>query len=172
MGPPTAYQSSLAIPLPSDDVIRELIGPSYDPASTLNVTKMLAGTDDMFPATAGLVKAVFQAEGIDPKLREMIILRAAKALNAPYEWQANARMGENTGLSPAEIEAAASDGPVVGIDRDYVLACRATDELSNEGTLQDGTLAALLERWGETTSRKLRHLSSALDWTSRPTNSC
>ena len=100
MAYPTAYTSTVAIPLPSDQVVGRIIGKSYDPAKTLNVLKMFAGTEDMFEATIGLVKAVFQAKGVDPKIREMIILRAAKVLNAPYEAQANVRMAENAGLSP------------------------------------------------------------------------
>jgi alkylhydroperoxidase/carboxymuconolactone decarboxylase family protein YurZ len=63
-----------------------------------------------FGATLGLVMAIFQAKGIDPKLREMINLRAATVLNAPYEWQANTQMATNAGLSAAETDAAASDG--------------------------------------------------------------
>jgi hypothetical protein len=39
-------------------------------------------------------------------------------------------LAANTGLSSEEIKAAASDGPVSGIAPDYVLVCRAVDELS------------------------------------------
>ena len=84
-----------------------------------------------------------------------LILRAAKVLNAPYEAQANVQMAKNAGLSPAEIEAAATDGPVSGIDPEYVLVCKATDELSKSGTLRDQTLRELLDRYGETISRKI-----------------
>ena len=151
---PTNYHSSVAIPVPDDESIRRVIGDAYDPATTLNVVKMLAGTDDMFGATVGLVKAVFSAEGIDPKLRQIIILRAAKVLNAPYEWQANVPMSLNNGLTQVEIDAAAADGPVIGIGSDYVLVCLATDELSNSGTLTDTTLQALRERFGDVQARK------------------
>lgn len=155
MAYPTAYASKVAIPLPSDQAVRQIIGKSYDPERTLNVLKMFAGTEDMFEATIGFVKAVFQAQGIDPKTREMIILRAAKVLNAPYEWQANVQMARNAGLSPAEIDAAASDGPVSGLDAEFVLVCKATDELSKSGTLRDETLSELLNRYGETITRKI-----------------
>ena len=90
-GLPTAYTSTVAIPLPSEQVVQQIMGKSYDPERTLNVLKMFAGTEDLFEATIGIVKAMFQAKGIDPKTREMIILRAAKVLNAPYEAQANVR---------------------------------------------------------------------------------
>ena len=109
MAYPTAYTSTAAIPLPSEQVVRQIMGKSYDPERSLNVLKMFAGTEDLFEATIGIVKAMFQAKGIDPRTREMIILRASKVLNAPYEAQANVQMAKNAGLSPAEIAAAATD---------------------------------------------------------------
>jgi alkylhydroperoxidase family enzyme len=127
MAHPTHYAPQVAIPLPSDAAVRRIIGKSYDPEKTLNVIKMFAGTEDMFDATIGLVKAIFDAQGIDPKTREMIILRAATVLDSPYEWQANTQMARNVGLSSKEIDAAASEGPVVGINPEYVLVCKATD---------------------------------------------
>src|SRR5271170_6374867 len=132
MAGPARYTSNVSIPLPSDEAARRIIGQSYSPEKTLNVIKMFAGTEDMFEATIGLVKAIFQTQGIDPKLREMIILRAATVLDAPYEWQANTQMAKNAGLSSKEIDAAGSDGsdgPVAGINPEYVLVCKATDEL-------------------------------------------
>ncbi len=152
---PTPYESPVAIPLPSDEAVRRIMGDSYDPDRTLNVLKMFAGTEDLCQATIGLVKAVFQAQGIDPKTREMIILRAAKVLNVPYEWQANVQMARNAGLSAQEIAAAASDGPVQGVDPEYVLVCKATDELSINAVLRDDTLTELLDQFGETMSRKI-----------------
>ena len=151
---PTPYTARVAIPLPSDDDLKKVMGDSYN-SNALNVVKMFAGTEDCFVAMIGLVKALFMTKGVDPKLREMITLRAAKLLNAPYEWQANSKIASNAGLSATEIEAAASDEPVEGIGHDYVVACKATDELSRTGTLLDETLSRLLERFGETTTRKL-----------------
>jgi alkylhydroperoxidase family enzyme len=151
---PTKYSTSVFIPLPTDQAIQAAVGESYDPNDALNVVKMIAGTEDMFSGTVGLVKAVFAAEGIDPKLRQMIILRAAKVLNAPYEWQANVALSKNNGLTEADIAAAADDGPVTGVHEDYVLVCKATDELSTSGTLTDATLQALLDRHGEVIARK------------------
>jgi hypothetical protein len=44
MAYPTAYTSSVAIPLPSEQAVRQIMGKSYDPERTLNVLKMFAGT--------------------------------------------------------------------------------------------------------------------------------
>jgi alkylhydroperoxidase family enzyme len=155
MAYPTAYTSAVAIPLPSEQVVQQIMGKSYDPARTLNVLKMFAGTEDLYEATIGIVHAMFQTKGIDPRTREMIILRAAKVLKAPYEAQANVVMAKNAGLTATEIDAAATDGPVSGINPEYVLVCKATDELSKSGTLRDETLRELLDRYGETISRKI-----------------
>ncbi|UAJ10577.1 carboxymuconolactone decarboxylase family protein [Glacieibacterium megasporae] len=149
------YAAKTSVPIPDDDLIREVIGPSYNAATTLNVVKMMAGTEDMFDATVGLVKAVFAAQGVDPRIRQMIILRAANKLDSPYEWQANVPMSLNNGLSQIDCDAASADGSVTGVNDDYVLVCKATDELCDNGTLTDSTLQSLLERFGAVTTRKL-----------------
>ena len=172
MTKPAHYTSKVSIPLPSDEAVRRIIGNSYNPERTLNVIKMFAGTEDMFEATIGLVKAIFKAQGIDPKTREMIILRAAKVLNAPYEWQANTQMAKNAGLSSKEIDAAASDGPVANINPEYVLVCKATDELSTSGTLRDETLSELLKKYGDTITRKLVLMIAWFNLLSRFLNGC
>jgi alkylhydroperoxidase/carboxymuconolactone decarboxylase family protein YurZ len=172
MAHPAHDTAKVAVPLPSDDVIRRIMGSSYDPEKTLNVIKMFAGTEDLFDATIGLVKAIFNAQGIDPRTREMIILRAATVLDAPYEWQANTQMAKNVGLSPKEIQAAASDGPVVGIDPEYVLVSKATDELSKTATLRDETLSELLDKYGESISRKIILMIAWFNLLSRFLNGC
>ena len=155
MTEPQPYASHVAIPLPEEAELKRVLGDAFDPAKTLNVVQMIAGTEDMYAATVGLVRAVFQAKDVDPRLRQMIILRAAKVLDAPYEWQANVTLSLNNGLTRAHIDAAASDGPVEGVEEDYVLACRAADELLLKGTLTDDTLNSLLDRHGATVTRKI-----------------
>ncbi len=63
-------------------------------------------------------------------------------------------MASNAGLTATEIEAVSSDGPVTGLDGAYLLLCQATDELSQTGTLTDGTLTELLDTYGQVTTRK------------------
>jgi alkylhydroperoxidase family enzyme len=116
---------------------------------------MLSGTEGMFEGVLGLVQKIFGAAGIDhPKHRQLIVLRVAVALEAPYEWQANSVLARNVGLTEAEIAAAGAHGPVTGLDPDYVLVCTAADELSRDKTLTDETLSALLAKYGPTLTRK------------------
>ncbi len=154
MAVPRQYEQSVVVPLPTDAEIRAIVGESYDPDQALNVIKMMAGTEDMYPALVGMVNAIFATPTIDDKHREIIILRAAAFHAVPYEWQANEQMARNAGLTSQEIQAVAADGPVEGIDRQYVLICTATDELLGTGTLTDETLTDLVDTFGATATRK------------------
>jgi hypothetical protein len=140
MSLPRPDSSLVTVPLPAEEDLRRVIGISYDSDKTLNVMKMFAGTDDMYPAVVGFIKAVFEAQGVSPKLREMIVLRVATKYHVLYEWQAQSTLARNARLSPQEIQAAASDDAIEGIDADYRLAWKATDEICIEGTLGDETL--------------------------------
>ena len=154
MAIPREYIQSVVVPLPTDTEIRAVVGDSYDPGQALNVIKMFAGTEDLYPALIGMVHAIFGTPTIDDKHREMIILRSATILDVPYEWQANEVMAQNAGLSSREIQAVSADGPVEGVDPEYVVICAATDELLRSGTLTDKTLRAMLDTFGDTATRK------------------
>jgi alkylhydroperoxidase family enzyme len=78
--------------LPSEQTVQQMFGKSYDPERTLNVLKMFAGTEDLCEATMGIVKAMFAAKGIDPKTREMIILRAAKVPAHTRAWHSASQL--------------------------------------------------------------------------------
>ena len=172
MAQPIPYASSVAIQLPPEHELKTVIGDGYDSSKVLNVIKMMAGTEDMYPATVSFIAALFRTSGVSPLVREMIMLRAAKLLNSPYEWQANAVLAKNIGMPPAEIEAAATDGPVTGINSEYVLVCKATDELSMTATLSDETLTELLTKFGDTVTRKLILMIGWFNLLSRFLNGC
>ena len=60
MGKPLPYSSEVAIPLPTEEVVRIAMGESYQPGA-LNVTKMLAGTGDCFPAVRRAGQGTFRS---------------------------------------------------------------------------------------------------------------
>ena len=169
---PLAYTSKVSIPLPLDAEIRSVVGPTYHPEKTGNFAKMFAGTGDLHAAMLGLDKAVFQAEGIDPKARQIIILRSAKVMDAPYEWGVNVLMATNHGFTADDIDKVASDGPVAGIDPQYILLCKATDEMAATATLADETLEQLLQEYGDALCRKYVAVICWFSFISRFVNSC
>ncbi len=171
---PAPYATHVSVPLPSDEAFQKIAGDGFDPVTTLNVFKMFSGTEEMWGGIIGLVRAIFQdpSQGVEEKTRELVVLRTAKLLNAPYGWFTNVKMATNAGLSAEEIEAAASDGPVTGINPELVLVCKATDELTMTGTLHDKTLSDLLQKHGDKNCRKIILVISFFNLVMRYVNGC
>ena len=82
---------------------------------------------------------------LDPRDRELVILRTAFNWQSGYEWAQHERIGRSCGLSGMEIEGIKT-GP--GADhwppRDRLLLT-ATDELTSDGFVSQATWAALSE---------------------------
>jgi alkylhydroperoxidase family enzyme len=170
--PPSGYSTSVAIPLPTDEQLGTETVVKLKPANDLNVARMLAGTDDMLDGATGLVQAVFQAKDIDPKMRELIILRSAYLLDCPYEWQANVVMAKNTGCTQEQIDAMTSEGPPTGLDDETALVMVATDEITESGTLTDATLRRLRDKYDDVICRKFILIIAWFNLLARFLNGC
>jgi len=144
----------VAIPLPTDAELPADVLATLAASPPINVLRMFAGTQEMFPALMAMVKAIFYSKDIAPRLRETIVLRCAHLLDVPYEWQANVVMARNAGLTDDEIAALRSDGPVQSHDAASRLICTATEELTRTATLTDETLAALIAAHGPRVASK------------------
>ena len=170
--PPSGYSTSVAIPLPTDEQLGTETVAKLKQANDLNVARMLAGTADMLDGAAGLVQAVFQAKDIDPKMRELIILRSAYLLDCPYEWQANVVMAKNTGCTQEQIAAMTSKGPPTGLDEETALVVLATDEITESGTLTDATLHRLRDAYDDVVCRKFILIIAWFNLLARFLNGC
>ena len=163
---------ALAIPLPSEATVSQLIGPSYDASRTLNAVKMLAGAGDLAGPAISLLHAVFKAADVDTKTRELIIVRTAKAVGCEYALRAGAVIAANTGLTAEEVGAAKGDAYAGALTPDYMLLCQVVDELSIGGNLCDATLRALLTRYDGETCRKLVLMVCWFNLVNRFENGC
>jgi alkylhydroperoxidase family enzyme len=86
---------------------------------------------------------------IDPRTRELLILRVACRTRCEYEWAQHIRMGAATGLTEAEITAVESspeDGPWSDDDRDLLLA---VDQMIDAHRIDDDTWSRLAERFDD-----------------------
>ena len=133
----------------------------------LNITRMMAGSLDMFHGVIGLVHAVFTAADVDVTLRQIIILRAAQLTQCTYEWQANVVISRNVGLTEQEIDTIGADGPVTALDALGNLICRMTDEITRDVAVSDETLQALLDHFDATVTNKLILIASWFNLLSR-----
>ena len=119
------------------------------------------------------MKALFSTDGIDPKIRELIVLRSAKLLDCPYEWQANAAMAKNAGCTARrDRRDGLTDGPVTGLGDEITLVLTAVDELTRDATVTDRTLAAMRARYSDELVRKYLLMIGWFNLLSRFLNGC
>src|SRR5260370_18575544 len=117
----------VAVPLPGDaDLSPETIK-LLSQGAPLHVLRMFAWAQDMYPGIVALIKEIFTSAEVDPKLREIIILRTAYLTDCAYEWEANAVFASNVGLTDEQMALLCIDGPVTGLDPLSNLISRATD---------------------------------------------
>ncbi|MFM7142557.1 MAG: carboxymuconolactone decarboxylase family protein [Alphaproteobacteria bacterium] len=136
--------------------------PYYDPATApeelrkaldqlpagLNVFKMLANAETLFPSWARLGGAILGKMKLSPKLRELVILRIARISDCEYEWTQHVPIGKAVGVTDAQVEALLAgrdDDPC--FDESERLVLRATDESTRDVRLSRATFDALLVRF-------------------------
>jgi 4-carboxymuconolactone decarboxylase len=143
-------------PLPRDrwdDAVRDALRQGFGEraASRLMTDGMpnVVGTLMLHPRLAGPFLAyntvLLTKPALDPRLRELAVLRVAHRTNCRYEWAQHARMADRVGLSRDEVEAV-RDGEWTGLDAD-VLA--ATDQCLDHACVNDDTWARLAAQLDE-----------------------
>ena len=84
---------------------------------------------------------------LDPKERELVILRIGFLCNAGYEWGQHVVIARQVGLTDEEILLAKSGPRSLGISTLYGLLLQATDELHGDAHIADATWQGLLEHY-------------------------
>jgi 4-carboxymuconolactone decarboxylase len=111
----------------------------------LNVQKMTANAQRIFVHRSRLSNALFTQIAIDPKLREIAILRTAKDCHSVYEWTQHVPAAKHVGVSDEQI-AAIENWPAEkcfsAVER---LVLQFTDEVNANVKARSATLEALRE---------------------------
>ncbi len=111
-----------------------------------NVYRTLANAPELFAAWLHLGGHLLRRSTLDPRERELVILRATAVAQGTYPFTQHTRIGLDVGLSEAEIEAVI-DGPSATnwseADRATLLA---VDELLTGGSLSDQVWSELAAR--------------------------
>lgn len=123
---------------------RELLAPFAETLGVLNIFRTMAHTPKAlkrFNVWGGYVMG--HGTSLSPRQREIAILRTGLLCRAGYEWVQHRRIGEEAGLSAAEIEAI-KIGADAGTWSDGETAIlRAADELVTDFCVADATWTAL-----------------------------
>jgi 4-carboxymuconolactone decarboxylase len=154
------------IPLPTDDELapedRELLRK----VPPLNVFRMVAGTRRGLRPFLQLGGAVLSSS-LDPRRREIAVLRVAHATGAGYERAQHERLARNAGVTDQEINAIATEEPVSSLDEEANLICRVADEMSREVRLSDDALEQIIDRYGPREAAEVILLVSYYNMVSR-----
>ena len=124
------------------------LSPDADAPRMPNVLGVLGHHPRLASAWLGYNGVLLDAPALDPRLRELLILRVAWRARSPYEWVQHVRIGRSLGLTDAHIEALAAEGPTglwTPLER---LLLAAADQLLHGNRIDDATwdgLAAHLD---------------------------
>jgi len=83
---------------------------------------------------------------LEPRDRELAILRIGWLNQAPYEWEQHVIIGKRSGISDAEIEQI-QKGPKAGWNRHEAAILQAADDLFENSVVSDQTWATLAEKY-------------------------
>lgn len=157
---------ALRVPLPSDDELTPELRETLENLPPLNVFRMVAGIPLAARPFMELGGALL-SRVLDPRRREIAILRVAHATDAAYERNQHLQLARNVGVSEAEIEAIDNEEPVTSLDEEANLICRVADEVSRGVRLSDEALALILDRYGARDAAELILLVSYYNMVSR-----
>ncbi len=89
--------------LEEKDASPEVLKLIKDRPVVLNVQRMTANAQSLFPVRSRLSNALFTQTAISPKLRELAILRTAKDCHSVYEWTQHVPAARHVGVSEEQI---------------------------------------------------------------------
>jgi 4-carboxymuconolactone decarboxylase len=135
------------IPPPSDDELRPEVREAIANLPPLNIFRMVGRLPESFRPFLQLGGSLLGDPKLDPRIREIAILRVAHVTQATYEWVQHEQLGRNVGMTDADIDAVRRDDPTAAFDDEAALVCRVADEISREVRLSDEALELLLERY-------------------------
>ncbi|MDZ7727398.1 MAG: carboxymuconolactone decarboxylase family protein [Dehalococcoidia bacterium] len=96
------------IPLPARDDLPDELKERWDRTATcgpvLNIQRAFFNN----PAIETNALRVWRASGLDPRARELVILRCAYRKDSRYEWHQHVRIARNEGLADDDIRAVAA----------------------------------------------------------------
>jgi len=110
----------------------------------LNIFRMLPHAETLVRGFGQLGSAILGRAKLDPRLRELVILRVGARSPAAYEWQQHVPIARATGATDAEINALQAEHPEAATfgDKERALI-RLTDELLRTPRASDEALAAM-----------------------------
>jgi 4-carboxymuconolactone decarboxylase len=120
-----------------------------DDATVLNVFGTLATHPQLFERWLTFANYILTESTLEPRLRELVILRTGWRCRSPYEFAQHVIVGRSAGCTDAEIARVAEGPDAGGWTPLEAAALRAADDLYDHDTIVPTTWAALAEHLDE-----------------------
>lgn len=137
-------------PLANDewnDEAKEIMRPFVEQGRVFNIFRTLAHHPELARRWMVFANHILGKSTLDPRDREMLILRIGYLCQAGYEWGQHVQISRDLGMSDEEIRLCKTGPDTQGIsDRDRLLLS-AVDELHNDAHVADATWAGLSEHF-------------------------
>ena len=120
-----------------------------DDAEVLNVFGTVANHPTLLRKWLVFATYALTKSTLDPRTRELVVLRVGWKCRAPYEWGQHVVVGRAVGLTDADIARVAEGPDSDGWTIAEAAAVRATDELHDRSTISDSTWSTLAEHFSQ-----------------------
>jgi 4-carboxymuconolactone decarboxylase len=111
-------------------------------APSANAFRMFAHTPAVGAATLRLVFALLTETDLDPRLRELVILRIAQRCDCQYAWVQHVAIARGIGVEEAQIAALeCGETPLAAFEERVSMAFTLADEVLANGRATDHTFA-------------------------------
>jgi alkylhydroperoxidase family enzyme len=131
-----------------DDAQRELIAKRGN-APILNIFRTLVRHPVLYKAFTKFGSHILGTNTIDPRKREILILRVGHLCKCPYELHQHTAIGKRVGLTDLELERIAEGPTAPGWTPLESAMLQATDELHKDQRVSDATWNALKQELNE-----------------------
>jgi 4-carboxymuconolactone decarboxylase len=142
---PTKPRIDFLPPEQFTDEQAELAGGREGSRAQLNIVRTLVQHPALYRAWMPFAMHSIGASSIGPREREIIILHTCAVCRATYDLGQHTVIARRVGLTPAEIEAAKTDG--AGLSEFERTLMRGVEELVENQGLSDETWAAISQRY-------------------------
>ena len=127
----------------ADAPTREIFDRIPPPMRTMNVFRTVANHPDLMGAWLGFGAYLLRSSTLEPRLRELVVLRVGWQCRSPYEWGQHVIIGRKSGVLDADLQRLTQGPDADGWSDAEAAALRATDQLIERHTLGDATWADL-----------------------------
>lgn len=116
----------------------------------ININRVLVNSPKCRRAGLAFARYIRHESAVDPRLRELAILQVGYSARSRYEWSHHIKVGEEFGVSEADVHGliALNQGRPADFDEVARAAIAAAREMTEAGAASDETFATLRRHLG------------------------